>query len=56
MPRPKRPTLSLTQMLTEDQKIAHRRDMFHDWMQECEAMHYALVEGMLANLPSLKDG
>ena len=57
MPVPK-PNPKLTDMVSQPDAdvVTVRRRMFAVWMDECEAVHDALVEGLLANLPSLADG
>lgn len=39
-----------------DDVVRARRIMWSGWIDECVEMHEALVEGMLANLPSADNG
>lgn len=53
-PKPKRLTLQPI-IAPTDEVVTARKHMWADWLHECEAIQYAFVEGMLANLSSSKD-
>lgn len=49
-----KPTLRI-QSSEEERRVAHQ-EQFEAWVTECEAMQMALIEGLLAYMPSLQAG
>lgn len=39
----------------EEQKRAERQAIFDSWLVECAEIQNAVIEGLLANLPSAQD-
>lgn len=55
-PKPKRLTIvPMPIVAPTDEVVTARRRTWAGWMDECAAVQDALVEGMLANLPSAHD-
>ena len=53
---PRKPKLTLPEPSTPSiEIIANRKTMFADWLDNCEKIQDAFVEGLLANLTS-RDG
>ena len=48
-----KPTLSITSLTLTVEEA--RKLMFNDWIEECELIHGAFVEGLVALVPSLRE-